>query len=157
MNEMPSRLSGREINMRQLNRAMLISIHARYAHLILSGEKRVELRRRFSSHAVGNRMLIYATLPAAAVVGHVLIDDVQTASVREIWQAYGKNAVISAEDFDAYFAGLRTGNAVLLRDPVKYEQPIPLDDLRKSYGLRAPQSYIYLNEAHRDLIEHERY
>lgn len=157
MNEMSSHLAGREINLGRLDRAMLISIHPRYAQLILSGEKRVELRRRFNSHAVGNRMLIYATLPEAAVVGHVLIEDVQTASVNEIWQSHGKNAMISAEDFAEYFAEIFTGSAVILRNPVKYERPISLEELRSSYGIRAPQSYIYLNESHRELIEHERY
>lgn len=134
---------------------MLISIHSHYARLILSGEKRVELRRRFDSAAGGNRMLIYATLPTAAVVGHVVIDNVECLSTDEIWRRYSKDAAISAEDFRNYFTGVENGCAVLLSNPKTYKEPVPLHDLRSTHGLTAPQSYIFLRDAHRKLIEHE--
>jgi predicted transcriptional regulator len=140
---------------RDEEKALLVSIHSQYARLILSGEKRVELRRRFDSEAGGSRMLIYATSPTAAVVGHVLIDDVECLSTDEIWQRYGKDAAISADDFRSYFAGVEDGCAVLLSNPTTYKEPVPLQALRDTHGLTAPQSYIFLRDAHRELIEHE--
>lgn len=140
---------------RDEEKALLVSIHSHYARLILSGEKRVELRRRFHSEAAGSRMLIYATSPTAAVVGHVVIDNVQCLPTEEIWRRYGKDAVISVDDFRSYFAGVNDGCAVLLSNPKTYRQPVPLQDLRGTHGLTAPQSYVVLRNTHRELIEHE--
>jgi len=145
----------RAVATRDEEKALLVSIHSRYARLILSGEKRVELRRRFDSEAAGSRMLIYATSPTAAVIGHVVIDHVECLSTDEIWHRYGKDAAISAEDFRSYFAGVEGGCAVVLSSPKTYKEPVPLHDLRRTHGLTAPQSYIFLRDAHRELIEHE--
>lgn len=145
----------RAVAARDAGKALLVSIHSHYARLILSGEKRVELRRRFDSEAAGSRMLIYATSPTAAVVGHVVIDNVECLSTDEIWRRYGKDAAISAEDFRSYFAGVEDGCAVLLSNPKTYKEPVPLQDLRSTHGLTAPQSYIFLRDAHRELIAHE--
>ncbi|NWK94880.1 hypothetical protein DM806_04195 [Sphingobium lactosutens] len=145
----------RAVDERDAKKALLISIHSHYAQLILSGKKRVELRRRFASEAAGSRMLIYATLPTAAVIGHVVIDNVEWLSTDEIWHRYGNDAAISAEDFRSYFAGVENGCAVLLSNPKTYTEPVPLQDLRSTHGLTAPQSYFFLRDAHRELIEHE--
>lgn len=139
----------------QGTRVLLISIHNNYARLILSGKKSVELRRRFDRKAAGSRMLIYATSPAAAVIGHVQIECVQCLSPQVIWQLHGAASAISKEDFDSYFSGVEKGCAVLLSNPSVYASPIPLQTLRSKHGLTAPQSYIFLREAHRELIEHE--
>jgi predicted transcriptional regulator len=136
-------------------RTLLISIHSHYANLILSGRKRVELRRRFDVGAAGSRMLIYATSPTAAVVGYVRIDDVECLATNEIWNRYGEVARISAEDFQNYYAGAQRGCAVLISNPVCFSNPIPLRQLRNEHGISAPQSYIILRDAHRELIEHE--
>jgi predicted transcriptional regulator len=136
-------------------RTLLISIHSHYAQLILSGTKRVELRRRFDPDATGGRMLIYATLPTAAVIGHTRIERVEWLCIEDIWQRHASHASIPAAEFDRYFNGAERGFAILLADPKRYSTPISLDDMRSRHGLSAPQSYVFLREAHRELIEHE--
>lgn len=134
---------------------LLVSIHSHYAELILSGVKSVELRRRFARNVVGSKMFIYATLPKAAVVGHVQIEGLEHISVAEIWEIYGARAAISRDAFNRYFDGVTAGCAILLSEPKRYDHPVPLDDLRAVYKLTVPQSYTFLREAHRELIEHE--
>lgn len=149
-----SRAVARE-NGRAFGRTLLVSIHNHYARLILSGKKSVELRRRFDASAAGSRMLIYATLPTAAVIGHVDIEKIDILPVDELWQQHGASAVISAENFKLYYDGADKGCALLLSNPTTYQSPVPLKNLREEYGLNAPQSYLVLKDAHRDLIEHE--
>ena len=143
------------LNALERKRTLLVSIHDRYAELILSGKKSVELRRRFGPHAAGSRMLIYATLPTAAVVGHIKIEEVDRLPVAEIWVRHGRRALISNGDFSRYFDGTDQGCAIMLAQPTRFATPIPLGEMRLTHGLNAPQSYIVLREAHRDLIEHE--
>jgi predicted transcriptional regulator len=51
-------------------RDLLVSLHPRHASNILSGEKTVELRRRFPErHMRGALALIYSTSPVQAIVG----------------------------------------------------------------------------------------
>ena len=134
---------------------LLVSIHSHYAELILSGVKSVELRRRFARNVVGRKMFIYATLPKAAVVGHVQIEGIEHISVAEIWDLYGARAAISRDAFTRYFEGVNAGYAILLSEPKRYDHPVPLQALRAIHKLTVPQSYTFLREAHRELIEHE--
>ena len=54
----------------EFTRDLLISLHPRHASNILSGEKTVELRRRFPEQRTrGALALIYSTAPVQAVVG----------------------------------------------------------------------------------------
>lgn len=137
------------------SRTLLVSIHGKYAELIMTGVKRVELRRRFDLDAAGSRMFIYATLPTAAVVGHARIERVDRLAVRDIWSRHGSSASISVDEFERYFDGVENGCAVLLSEPKRFATPIPLDQMRRMHGLTPPQSYIFLRDNHRDLIEHE--
>ena len=136
-------------------RSVLVSIHARYAELILGGEKRVELRRRFDASAAGMTLIIYATLPTAAVVGSAVVGAVERLPLRELWKRHGSCAAVSAGDFARYFDGAKEGCALLLSRPMRYERPISLAELRSRHGLSAPQSYLYLSDDHRELIRHE--
>jgi predicted transcriptional regulator len=136
-------------------RTLLVSIHSHYAELILDGTKTVELRRRFDPATVGSRMLIYATLPTAAVIGHTLIDNVECLFVEDIWEQHSSRVSVSANAFSRYFTGIDKGFAIHIADPKRYSTPIPLRDMQGKHGLRAPQSYIFLRDIHRELIEHE--
>jgi predicted transcriptional regulator len=100
-------------------------------------------------------MLIYATLPTAAVVGHARIERVDRLAVEDIWLHHGTGASVSSLDFCRYFAGAENGCAVVLTEPTRFAAPVPLDRMRAAYSLRPPQSYMFLGDDHRDLIEHE--
>jgi acetyltransferase (GNAT) family protein/ASCH domain-containing protein len=48
---------------------LVMSIHPRYAHLILDGQKTIEIRKQFSIRNIGMKILIYSTRPEKALVG----------------------------------------------------------------------------------------
>jgi len=137
-------------------RTLLVSIHSHYAELILDGVKQVELRRRFDIGATGSRLLIYATLPTAAVVGHARIERIECLNVLEIWQKYGAAASIGEDAFSKYFDGVETGCVLFLEKAKRFSKPVPLAEMRLHHRITPPQSYVFLkDEVHRALIEHE--
>lgn len=137
-------------------RTLLVSIHSHYAELILDGVKQVELRRRFDIGATGSRLLIYATLPTAAVIGHARIERIECLNVEEIWQKYGAAASISEDAFSRYFDGVETGCVLVLEKAERFSRPVPLSEMRAHHRITPPQSYVFLkDEVHRALIEHE--
>jgi predicted transcriptional regulator len=136
-------------------RTVLISIHARFAELILLGAKTVELRRRFSIQAQGSRLLIYATYPTAAVVGSAIIERVEHLSTDDLWHQYGEAAAVSRSELDEYFHGRSAGCALILAAPRRFDRPISLEDMRGAHALRPPQSYLYLRAPHGSLLAYE--
>lgn len=136
-------------------RYLLLSIHPQYAELILSGAKRVELRRRIDAKIAGCNMLIYATLPVGAVVGRAVIDGVCRLPIHQLWAEFGSSAAVPREDFFSYYSGLTHGYAVELSRVYSYRSPIALADLRRIHGMSPPQSYRFLDPGH-SLAHHER-
>lgn len=65
--------------MNGLERAMLLSVHPRFAAAILEGTKTVEVRRQRVAAPSGTPVLLYATAPTMALVGMALIASVHVA------------------------------------------------------------------------------
>jgi predicted transcriptional regulator len=121
-------------------RALLVSIKPHYATLIERGDKRVEFRRRFPSHWPAGPAFFYITSPVRADNLHARIASVTRATTARLWEDFGRLSGVTRREFDAYFAGARTGVALLLED-VRPLGPIPLDDPRlRALGFRPPQS-----------------
>lgn len=130
------------------NPAVLMSIHARYADLILSGQKTVELRRRRPSFLEGTTILVYVPSPDRVVRGAFHVGAVVGAPVDELWQLVHERACVPREDFYAYFAGCDTGYAIEIKQP-RPVGPVPLE-------FRPPQSYLVLradNQRHTQLTK----
>lgn len=119
-----------------------MSIHPCYAERILSGEKKVEFRRRPLARPVSH-IVIYATSPICAVVGVSEIREVICASPRALWESYAAVAGISRSDFFRYFEGRDQGVAFVFRSVVSCRSPLPLG----SAGLpdSPPQAFQYLS------------
>ena len=108
------------------HRYLLLSIHPQYAELILSGAKRVELRRRMDTKIAGCQMLIYATLPVGAVIGRAVVDRVRLLPIQELWSEFGSSSAVPHADFFSYYSGLTHGYAVELGGVSRYRSPVPV-------------------------------
>jgi predicted transcriptional regulator len=129
----------------EFTRDVLVSIHPHYASRILSGEKTVELRRRFPKMGTrGAIALIYSTSPVQAVVGLAWIKDVLKLPVSQIWREYGNAACVTKREFNEYFSGVRYGFAILLGGVRPLNQYVTADDLFAQFGIVPPQSYRYV-------------
>ncbi|MFE9840288.1 ASCH domain-containing protein [Streptomyces goshikiensis] len=125
-------------------RAMLLSVHPRFATAILAGTKTVEVRRQRVAAPPGTPVLLYATAPTMAIVGMARISSVQVASPREVWTASRTSAGISRREYDDYMSGATRASGLSLEEPVTFEVPVPLAALRASGPFHPPQSYRYL-------------
>lgn len=126
--------------------ALFLSLRPRFAELLLSGEKSVELRRVRPAVSDGTVVLLYASSPRMTLVGRARVAEVDVGSLGQIWRKHGSNTGISREEYEGYFAGLQSAVAIKLTDVQRLAQPRPLDDLRQRLsGFQPPQSYRYLD------------
>ena len=129
----------------------IISIHPTFAEAILSGKKTVELRRLIPPIEVGTRLWIYATRPAASVVGVAIVDTILRGTPQAVWETYSDRTAINRCDFDRYFEGAREAIGIRL-SKVQRMQPIGIEQLRIwKEGFHPPQvlSRITASEAKR--------
>ncbi len=120
---------------------IMFSVAPQYAQAILAGVKSVELRRRAPRLQSGTRAWLYSTLPVGEVVAMLTIDRVVEAPLTELWRQYGLRTAIARPAFDAYFAGLDRGAALIIRDVQALKEPVSLQALREDGAFQPPQFY----------------
>jgi predicted transcriptional regulator len=125
-------------------RAMLLSVHPRFATAILAGSKTVEVRRQRVAAPPGTPVLLYATAPTMALVGMARIASVHVASPREVWSVHCAQTGITRREYDAYMSGAAQASGLTLEDPVTFDEPVPLSALRARGAFHPPQSYRYM-------------
>jgi predicted transcriptional regulator len=142
---------------------MLLSIKPQHVHNIIKGSKTVELRRVRPQIDVGQPIALYATTPVAAVVATCRVSKIDTATPAAIKARHLKQAVISSNDFDAYFTGSCQAVAIHLDAISVLEHAVTLDELRSQRrAYNPPQTWHFFDReqlydllgdhiAHRDL------
>lgn len=126
-------------------RAMLLSVRPRYAESILTGAKRVEIRRQRPGVTPGTPVIIYATKPLGAVIGTAIIDQVRQGTPTELWAHYQEEMGVTQDEFEQYVGDLTTAYLLLLADASRLPIPLTLSDMRESADFQPPRSYRYLN------------
>ena len=119
----------------------LMSIHERYAALILSGRKQVEIRRNSVHMLPGDYVAIYATKPIAKIVGYFIVDRVVNQEREEIWKLFEDKACIQREQYVYYTKGKSIISAIIIRQSIR-RQGMSLADM----DLWIPQSYSRIKE-----------
>lgn len=135
-----------------MSKAVLLSIHPKWAEKIYSGEKEVEWRKTFPTEAEpGTPVLLYETAPVCKVTGLFFWIGKETLIIREPdfeWQEIHPTAkrIIEAgcvplDDLKKYQGANGRLYAWNVRGKMKFSEPRPLSE----YGLeRAPQSRQYI-------------
>lgn len=139
------------------HRDVVFSIKPEYSRKILSGEKTIELRRRFPmSVPTGTTALIYETSPTRALSGIAVIGEVHKRTPSDIWNTFGDRACISRKDFDAYFNGVDRAFAIELTRGRPLPRPLGLSELRDRFSFQPPQSFLYATTEMREALQYER-
>ena len=124
----------------------IISIKPHYAEAILAHRKTVELRRRIPETPRGTRLWIYATKPVAAIIGTAAVAEISRGAPSDIWDAYGSDAHITPQAFQAYFEGTDQAIAMVLED-IRRLPNIGIDQLRRLLnGFHPPQVLARISE-----------
>lgn len=121
-----------------------MAIRPEFASRLLSGEKRVEFRRR-SSTKVLTHIAIYSTSPVQAVVGVIEIARIEQGSPAQLWKNFSDVGGIAKGDFFAYFEGAKEGIAYVVRRVWECSPPRQLG--RGGLPRTPPQAFQYLDVA----------
>ena len=113
---------------------------------ILSGQKTVEIRTRFSQRWEQRRVSLYGTHPICGLAGEATISRVIASAPDRIWEFFAAQMGCTRAQFDAYTAGRAQVYALVLSDVRAFVDPIPLAQLSHLLGvnLAPPQSYASL-------------
>lgn len=127
---------------------LFLSLRPRFAELLLSGHKSVELRRVRPAVSEGTPVLLYASSPQMTLIGRAQVAGVEVGPTAQIWRAHGPHTGITRKEYDNYFSGLEHAVAIKLVNIHRLQKPRPLTDLRQRLaGFQPPQSYRYLDSA----------
>lgn len=124
-------------------RAILVSFQPKYAELLLSGEKKIEFRKKFAAIEPGTSVAMYSSSPACAIVGVLKVEGVSVLPLDELWRLAKGVPGESREEFDSYYEGCETGSAIFVSG-VRRVRPISLDEMRAKYDIEPPMSWRYL-------------
>ena len=128
------------------HRVALISMHPEYADKILSGEKKLEFRRRWPTHSIST-LFIYATAPVQRIVGFAKVARVTQGTPAQLWRLTKDiKGGITRRKLFTYLAGRKTGVAIELKKitlvPGGVDPRVCL-----GRGFRPPQSFKYLSDS----------
>lgn len=126
--------------------AVLISIHPEHVNNILSGNKKIEFRRKWAKSPVSS-IVIYSTSPVCRIVAVAEIENVVTATPFKLWElCRSQSGGISQKELYSYLSGVAEGRAISLKNVREFNNIINPRDL---FGddFRPPQSFRYLSKS----------
>lgn len=125
--------------------AFLISIKPRFAEMIFSGTKTVELRRVPPKVGSGDLGLVYVSSPTKQLQGCFEVARVVSGTPAALWRSLGKRSRVSRQAFFAYFKGKDQAHALIIKRSWKLATPVRLASLREqNRNFHPPQNFQYL-------------
>ena len=121
---------------------ILLSIKPQYAEMILNGTKRFEYRRILYRNRDVRSVIIYATKPVGKILGEFEVGGLLSAAPDLLWASTKEHSGITKQFFMAYFENCDTAFAIQVKNPIRYDEPLPISQLTGSSS--APQSFMYL-------------
>ncbi len=132
----------------KIKNELLMSIQPKYAKKVLDGEKKVEIRRKFSKKWKGCKVSLYSSSPRQSLIGEAIIDNVIIGEPDLIWEKFNSDICGTKEEFDEYAASTKEIYAIVLNDVRAFKLEIPrtqVSHLIKD-DLKPPQSYCSLEK-----------
>ena len=126
---------------------VFLSIRPRFAELIVSGAKSVELRRVRPKVSAGDLVLLYASSPLRELIGVCTVAHVDVAPTSTLWKRHGQKSGLERAEFNSYFEGAARSVAISVRGARRVIRPRTLDELRERLpGFVPPQSFSYISQ-----------
>lgn len=126
----------------------LISILPLYAHRILTGKKKMELRRYFGlKPGSGSIFVIYASGSTRAIVGEFKAGEVYVGKPEEIARIAlsGETGVFKSDL--KYIRGSKIAIGIEIKEVKVYKRPVKLEELRRIFpGFQPPLSFRRIDE-----------
>jgi predicted transcriptional regulator len=128
---------------------LFLPVKPRWAKLIMSGKKTLELRKRLPTRGYGNQCVIYASSPQCEIVGTCVFVD--CGRIVTLDNDLLDRACVTRSEYDAYF-GQGEGHAIVLSSPHVFMHGISLATMRERWKLEPPQQWRYIDRKTLDEI-----
>jgi predicted transcriptional regulator len=120
---------------------VILSIKPIYANKILSGDKKVEFRKKKFKKTV-DRVYIYSTSPQKTMVGYFTIKNIVEDTPANLWEKFKDIGGIDEDSFFEYYKDNEVGYSIIINEVEQFKaEKDPIEFLE---NFTAPQSYIYL-------------
>lgn len=123
---------------------ILLSIKPQFVEKIISGEKKYEFRKTEFKRKNIDTIIVYSSGQVKKIVGEIKFKKVLCDTPKEIWNLTHLHSGLSFDSFMAYFEGKQKAYAIVIDEFVPYKKMLSLKD--RFPGVKAPQSFIYLDE-----------
>lgn len=124
-----------------------MSIKPRFASLIFSGVKTIELRRVCPKVSDGDLVIVYVSGPRMALLGAFLVGGIVKAKPSVLARDYAIRAGLPKDEILNYFAGKEEGYGILIKSAWEFPRAKELTHLRRmQVGFHPPQSYRYIDQ-----------
>lgn len=124
---------------------VLLAIKPVYARLIISGKKTVEVRRRGTSIAKGDVLILYSSSPDMALLGFCRVADVNVYGTAHARRSVNGESCLTKAELAAYVRGADRVTLLGIESVLRLSRPIPLKQLRRlNKNIVIPQSYRFL-------------
>lgn len=124
-------------------RAIVLSVRPKWASLIRSGRKTIEVRRQFPILLSGFHAYVYETSPTCALTDIVKLGAVHKLPTNALWRDFGTAACLDEPTFAAYFQNRSVGFGIEISRCFTLAENWSLYRLRDTFGFTAPQSWAY--------------
>jgi len=119
-----------------------MSIKPEFAEKIFNGNKLYEYRRVVPVEKF-KIVIVYSSFPDKRVIGEFEVERILSERLIALWAATKESSGISEFFFWKYFENKEVGNAIKIKNAVRYKIAKSLDD----YGYkRPPQSFCYIGQ-----------
>jgi predicted transcriptional regulator len=103
-------------------------------------------------------VLLYATIPSAALVGAFDVQTILKMPLDRLWRRVKNIAGVTKDEFVEYFHGLAEGVGIFVASTTRFEHPVPLTELRRVWkGFHPPQGFRYVTSHDLDLVNCQRF
>jgi predicted transcriptional regulator len=125
---------------------VLMAIKPRFAGLILSGEKAVEVRRGGTTIKPGDVLVLYSSSPDRTIRATCRVATVETRTVRGALSSMNGETGLTKDALRHYLNGAERVSLIRIESVARLSRPIPLTELRTNPRVLIPQSYRFLND-----------
>jgi len=114
----------------------------------MSGEKTIEVRRRGTTIAKGDVLILYSSSPEMALIGSCKVADVNVCAVGHVKQSVNGHACLTKGELTEYLRNANRATLLTIRSVLPSPRPVTLESLRKLVpSFVVPQSYRFLNQS----------
>lgn len=127
----------------------LMSIKPKFAYQIFTGVKKFELRRSIGLDIEpGSRVVLYVSGKVKAILGEFTVGRVIEGTAEYVWKTIRQYGDVGIDSDDwPYIKGAKKAIAIEVLNPVMYDRPIKLDEIKRVIpGFMPPLSYRILYE-----------